>query len=147
MQPTEVFLLLTRQMPKRVIFFQFCSLALMACSVTALFSWHSLSWAIASFLASLLFIIGWVLMRQKCNAAWKISNNPQMVYWAHSRALPPRIARYVMKDYRVLTLHLRDGVQLDVNLPLHDLSKFSSWISERNPSVRWGFQEELLGSE
>jgi hypothetical protein len=143
MQPSEVYRLLTRQMPKRVIIFQLCSLAFMVCSATALFSWRSFSWAIAAFLTSFLFIVGWVLMRQKCVAAWKASENPKIVYWAQTRELPRRVARYGMRDYKVLTLHLRDGHQCEVNLPPDDLRKFTNWLSERNPSVRWGAYDDL----
>lgn len=138
MQPTEIFRLLTRQMPKRVIVFQFCSLAFMACSFSALVSWRSISWAVASFLASFLLILAWVLLRQKCIVAWKVSNNPELVYWAHSHDLPLRIARFGMNDYKVFKLHLRDGEQIEVNLPPDDLQTITAWLSERNSSVRWG---------
>ena len=77
-------------------------------------------------------------MRQKAISAWTVSQTPQIVYWARSRELPRRVARYGMKDYKVLTLHLRDGHQCEVNLPSDDLLKFTNWLRERNPSVRWG---------
>lgn len=137
MQPLEVFRLLTRQMPKRIIIFQLCSLAFMACSVMALFSWHSFSWVIAAFLTSILLITSWVLMRQKCINAWKISQNPQIVYWAHSRELPRRVARYRMKDYKDLTIHLRDGQQCEFRLPKNAILNFTAWLNQQNPSVHW----------
>ncbi len=137
----EVFRLLTRQMPKRVIVFQLCSLAFMACSIMALFYWRSLPWAIAAFLTSFLSTMSWVLLRQKCINAWKVSNNPQIVYWANSRefsgALSRRLAFYGMRNYKILTLHLRDGHQSEFHLPSDDVRKFTDWLSERNPSVKW----------
>jgi hypothetical protein len=137
MQPSDVFRLLTRQMPKRVIVFQLLQLAFMACSIMALFYWRSLSWAIAAFLTSFFFTMAWVLTRQKCMAARKISQNPQIVYWAHSRELPRRVARYGMKDYKDLTLHLRDGQQCEFRLPKNVILNVTAWLTEQNPSVRW----------
>jgi hypothetical protein len=89
-------------------------------------------------LAALLFFLGFNHLREQFVAALKVSQDPQIVYWAHSRELPRRVARYGMKDYKVLTLHLRDGHQCEVNLPSDDLLKFTNWLRERNPSVRWG---------
>jgi len=141
MQPTEVFRLLTRQMSHRVIFFQILSLVFMLYSIMALFTWHSFSWAITAFLTSSLLTVSWVLIRQKCINAWKVSNNPQIVYWAHSsefsRILSRRLAFYGMRDYKILTLHLRDGHQSEFHLPPNDVRKFTAWLSERNPSVKW----------
>jgi len=81
-------------------------------------------------------------MRQKAISAWTVSQTPQIVYWARSRELPRRVARYGMKDYKVLTLHLRDGHQCEVNLSPGDLLKFTNWLRERNPSVRWGVYDD-----
>ena len=132
MQPPEVFRLLTRQMPRRVIIFQLFSLAFMACSIMALFCWHSFPWAITAFLTSFLSTMSWVLLRQKCIAAWKVSQNPQIVYWAHSREftgiLSRRLAFYGMRDYKILTLHLRDGYQSEFHLPPDDVRKFTDWL-------------------
>lgn len=141
MQPPEVFRLLTRQMPKRVVVFQLCSLVFMTCSIMALFYWRSFPWAITAFLTSFLFTMSWVLLRQKCIAAWKISQNPQIVFWAHSRefsgALSRRLAFYGMRNYKILTLHLCDGNRCEVNLPPDDLHKFTDWLREQNLSARW----------
>ena len=141
MQPPEVFRLLTRQVPHRVIIFQILSLVFMLYSIMALFTWHSFPWAIAALLTSFLFIMGWVLMRQKCINAWKVSNNPQIVYWAYSREFSPalsrRLAFYGIRDYKILTLHLRDGYQCEFHLPLDNVRKFTAWLSEQNPSVKW----------
>jgi len=42
-----------------------------------------------------------------------------------------------MRDYKILTLHLRDGHQCEFHLPPDDVRKFTAWLSERNPSVKW----------
>ena len=141
MQPPEVFRLLTRQVPHRIIVFQLLSLVFMGCSILALFYWRSIPWAITAFLTSSLLTVSWVLVRQKCINAWKVSNNPQVVYWAYSREfsriMSRRLAFYGMRDYKILTLHLRDGHQSEFHLPPDDVRKFTGWLSERNPSVKW----------
>jgi membrane protein required for beta-lactamase induction len=137
MQPSEIFRLLARRMPMRILIFQVSSLALMASLVMVLVVWHSLSWGIVAFLTSFLCIAAWVLIRQKCIGAWEIAKNPRLVYWAHSRELPRRIARYGGKNCKILTLHLRNGRQCEFILPSENVRKFHDWLNEQNPSVCW----------
>jgi len=141
MQPAEIFHLLVRHLPKRVVIFQILSLAFMLYSIMALFTWHNFPWAIAAFLTSFLLIMSWVLMRQKCINAWKVSNNPQIVYWAHLREFPRQMSRrlafYGMRDYKILALHLRDGQQCEFHLPPERLRSFTDWLNKQNSSICW----------
>ena len=144
MIPPQVFRLLTRQMPNRVIIFQLLQIAFMACSIMTLFFWGSFPWAIAAFLASLIFTLGWVLTRQKCIIAWTLSKNPQLVYWAHpTRAKDDRVSDDPINDCKLLTLHLRDGTQFQARLSMEEMRSFITWLRERNPSVRLGAYDNL----
>ena len=35
-------------------------------------------------------------------------------------------------------MHLRDGSELEVDLPPAEMRAFTAWLSERNPDMRWG---------
>ena len=133
----ELFRLLTQAMPTRVIIFRLLPIAFMVASLPALLFLHSISWAIVAFLASFLCIVAWVLIGQKCIAAWAVAQNPQIVYWAQTREVSQGIARYGMRNHKVLTLHLRDGKQCEFIIPSDRLVQFASWLTERNPSVCW----------
>lgn len=138
MQPSEVFRLLTCGIRRGLIMFSILWLVSIGCTGSALLVSSLHPWAVAGFLAAILLGLAWIHVRGRYLAAWKVSENPQLVYWAHSRELPRRVARYGMRDYKVLMLHLRDGHQYEFNLSPDDLHKFTNWLSERNPSVRWG---------
>jgi len=82
-------------------------------------------------------------LRGKYVAALKVSQNPLIVYWVNSRELNRRIARYGMRDYKILTLYLRDGHKCEAYLSPDDVRKFTDWLREQNPSVRWGAYDDL----
>jgi hypothetical protein len=62
-------------------------------------------------LTSCLSTMSWVLLRQKCIGAWKVSNNPQIVYWGYSREFS-----------RIFGLLRIDGRRIGstMNQPVHD---------------------------
>lgn len=143
MKSSEICCLLAGKIRRRGIAFRILWIVSAGCSGAALLVQSRWPWAITAILVCFLFILAWANMRKKYLSAWKVSENPQLVYWAHSHALPPRLARYGMKDYKVLTIHLRDGQQCEFNLPSDDVRKFNDWLSKQNPSVRWGAYDDI----
>ncbi|MEI8121846.1 MAG: hypothetical protein WCI20_07320 [bacterium] len=89
-------------------------------------------------MAAFLFLLAFVHLRAKYGAAWTVSETPQIVYWVCARDLPRRIARYGMRNFKVLTLYLRDGSQCEAYLAPTEVDTFRAWLTERNPTVRWG---------
>jgi hypothetical protein len=139
MQPPEVFRLLTRKIRRGGIMFRILWLVSLGCTGAALFVPGFRSWAVAGFLASMLFMLGWIHVRGRYLSALAVSEHPQLVYWAHpTRAKDNRVSDDAINDCKLFTLHLRDGTQFQAHLSAKDTSNFIAWLKEQNPSVRFG---------
>ena len=88
-------------------------------------------------------MLGMQHVRARHISAWKVFENPQIVYWAHSTTRHQHLADEAIRDCRLLTLHLRDGRQFEVGLPPAEMRNFIDWLTERNPSVQWSAFDKL----
>jgi len=144
MQPHEVCNLLTRQISRGGKMFKTLWLVSSGCCGVAFLAPGGRPWAVAALLASILFLVGWVHMRGRYLSAWNISENPQLVYWAHPSRTKDHLVSYEdINNCQLLTLHLRDGTQFLARLSAEDMRDFIAWLNERNPSVRWGASDDI----
>jgi hypothetical protein len=91
------------------------------------------SWAVVAFIAGVHFYIGWTVAARKIKSASCVSENPQHVYWVRATTIqPPNFSD------TFITLHLRDGSELEVGLSKDQIRRLVDWLAERNPSLRVG---------
>src|SRR5580698_10568023 len=97
------------------------------------------AWAVASILAYGLFSVGLHHVRGWYVSARKVSENPQLVYWAHPTAVRQHLSSAAIQNCKLLTLHLRDGTQFEVGARMSqkEIRSFIAWLSESNSSIRW----------
>jgi hypothetical protein len=139
MQPPEVLRLLTREIRRGGITFRILWLVSIGCTGAALLVPGFRCWAVAGFLASMLFMLGWIHARARYLSAWVVCDRPQLVYWAHpTQAKDNRISEEAIDDCKLLTLHLRDGTQFQARLSAEEMRSFIAWLIEQNPSIIWG---------
>jgi hypothetical protein len=99
-------------------------------------------WVVAAVLASILFYLALSLVRKGISLAWNVSEKPQLVYWAQPSTLSEKFSPDLI-DFKFLTLHLRNGRQLEVHLPPTEMRELITWLKDRNPSVRLGPYDSL----
>jgi hypothetical protein len=95
-------------------------------------------WGATGFLAAVLFGLGRWHVRKRHVAAWKIADNPHLVYWAHAIDRQGYFSEADSRECPRLLLHTRDGAVLEVDLPRPEMRAFTAWLTESNPTVRWG---------
>jgi len=88
-------------------------------------------------MAAILFAMGMNHVRNRYIAARKVSDNPQLVYWAQPTT-NAHTAVGKANDCKILILHLRDGTQIEVGLPPAEMRKCIEWLTVQNPSIRLG---------
>lgn len=147
MQSTEVYYLLSRRILFRVVF---CKIL----SIGSIVVWVSLivinvnfngspcyGWAILAFLVGGVFHVFGVFALERARVAWRLAEEPRLVYWAHPTDPGGRM-RYdgsrLTESCSHLVLHLRDGSEFSATLPPRLMRLFISWLIEKNPSVRLG---------
>ena len=138
MQAQEVYRLLVRRIRRGVIIFGTLSVVLCVSSGVALANKHTV-WAAAAFAWAILAGGGFRHVRNRDLSARKISDNPQIVYWAHPTVIPANqrwLLRYA--TWQSLSLHLRDGSQFDACLSPKEMESFVIWLKCQNPSFRMG---------
>jgi hypothetical protein len=138
MQPNEVFRLINRRLRRGVILFKFLQIVSIVGTGAALLfpSWRP--WAATAFLGAVLFGVAWIHVRGMYHSAWKLCNEPQIVYWAYSVDKRGHISEGPTATSTRLVLHLRDGTKCEIGLSASEMEKFVTWLKESNPSVRWG---------
>jgi hypothetical protein len=99
-------------------------------------------WTAAAFLLAVSCLLGVRHVGSRYVSAWKVSENPQIVYWAHPTTRHEHLADGAIQECELLTLHLRDGTQFELGLPPGDMRDFVTWLSERNASVRFGAYDQ-----
>jgi hypothetical protein len=111
---------------------------LCACSGLALAEKQT-AWAVAAFEAAILVGLGFRHVRSRDISARKISDNPQLVYWAHPTVIPAN-EQWLLTNTTVqsLSLHLRDGSQFDACLSPKEMESFIGWLKCQNPTIRMG---------
>lgn len=145
MQSPEVFRLLTRKIHRGAIGSRILSIVSMICACVAIPFPGGLPWAIAAFFVSLLFVVLWVHVRGRGLEAFKVSENPKLVYWAHPTGSSDGLVSIeAVERCTLLTLHLRDGSHFQARLSRDEMDRFILWLKERNPSIRWGFYDSKV---
>ena len=110
------------------------SLGGLVCSLTI---FPSAPWAIASALGGALFGFVFYRSRQKLDLARRISNEPQLVYWAHPTLLRQTQGGQTI-DSTFITLHSRSGASFEVAVSRDQLLAIVVWLREHNPNIRLG---------
>ena len=134
-----------RRVRRGVIIFQALGLASAAFTGFELLRPGCRSWAASSFLAALLFGLARNHIRGRYFSARKVSENPEIVYWGHATTRFEHFSSEEIKGCRILTLHLRDGTQLEIDLPPAEMCNFVAWLRIQNLSMRWGSYDESEG--
>ena len=133
MEAPEVFRMLTRRIRRGfwicLIFFCLTS----ALGMTLLILSVGRQWAVLSFVAAMHFYVWRIFAARKMRSAVTVSQNPHHVYWVR----PTTIQLSACSD-TFIALHLRDGAELEVGLPIDEVRRFVAWLSEHNPSLRIG---------
>ena len=145
LQLPEGFCKLIRRLRRGGIIFHSLFLVFLGCACGALIFHWGFSWVIAAFIMSLVCRLTVLLsVGRKYISAWKVAENPQIVYWAHSLDGQGRAIDKHVKESKNIRLHLKDGTQLEVEAvrgtgtSQEQLREIISWLRQRNPSIRWG---------
>ena len=92
-------------------------------------------WAAFFWLSDSLCLMGRWHVGARYMAAVQVCSNPQIVYWVHSGTpMLPMLRGWL----GTLMLHLRDGTQLEIEVPPKNLEEVIAWLKEKNPSLRCG---------
>ena len=142
MDSSQIHSMLTRNIRRGLIIFPILKLIAIVFCVIALMTDGLRPWAALSFVASIIFFVGFNNVRKRAKAAEKVSRDPQIVYWAHPSTGHEPLSGNSIHECRILTLHLRDATQLEVNLPLKQMHSFIAWLKEKNSTIRWGFYDQ-----
>lgn len=142
MDTTQIHHMLTRNIRRGLIIFSILKLISIIFCGFALVTDGLRPWAAVSFMASIIFLLGFIHVQKRGIAAWKVSQDPQIVYWAHPSTAHEPLSSNSILECRILTLHLRDATQLEVNLPLEQMHSFIAWLKEHNSTIRWGSYDQ-----
>lgn len=134
-QGYQIFL---RRISRGILLFRVLWLAFMGLSALAFAIPEYRHWTIICFLLSVIFAVAMNHVSKRHISAWKVSDNPKLVYWAYPTTNDGSFSNFAQEKYKGVTLHLRDGCQLDVDLPPKELQAFLNWLKEENHSIRWG---------
>ena len=145
LQLPEGFCKLIRRLRRGGIIFHSLSLVFLGCACAALIFHWGISWAIAAFIMSLVCRLTVLLsVGRQYISAWKVAENPHIVYWAHSLDGQGRAIDKTVTESKNIRLHLKDGTQLAVEAvrgtgtSQEQLLEIISWLQQQNPSIRWG---------
>ena len=145
LQLPERYRKLIRRLRRGGIIFFSLSLVFGACACAALVFHWGISWAISAFIMSLVCRLTLVLsVGRKYVSAWKVAENPEIVYWAHSLDGQGRAIDKPLSESKNVRLHLKDGTQLEVEAvrgtgtTQDQLREVISWLSRCSPSTRLG---------
>jgi hypothetical protein len=98
----------------------------------------SWGWVFAVLLLGLIAFLAWSHARKQFFMARLVAEDPMIVYWAHAAGRQGPDLETSVDNCSSLTLHLRVGRQLDVQLPVPQMRELNAWLSEKNPDIRWG---------
>ena len=138
MQSSEVYRLLARRIRRGLIIFPTLLLVTIVSSGVATVVTGGRPWAFVGLLPGFLFYFGWKHVFNRNVTARRVSEYPQLVYWAHPTVPFQIVSGDAIHDCTLLLLHLRDGREFEVGLPTAQMRAFIAWLVERNPSVRLG---------
>jgi len=145
LQLPEGFCKLIRRLRRGGIVFHSLFLVFLGCGCAAVIFHWGISWVITAFNVSLVCRLTVLLsVGRKYISAWKVAENPQIVYWAHSLDGQGRAIDTPVSESKNIILHLKDGTPLEVEAvrgtgtSQEQLREIISWLRQRNPSIRWG---------
>ena len=143
MQSSEVYYLLVRRIRRGLVIFTILWFAsVIVTCILALIVPGGRPWAVTAFLASIYIYLGRDHVGKRHISALRVSEYPQVVYWAHPTSGHQAFSNDAMHDCTLIMLHLRDGTEFEVRLPPEQMRAFIAWLVERNPSVRLGAYDE-----
>ena len=92
---------------------------------------------ISAFVVCVASKAGAMLLHQKVSLAYRISREPQLVYWAH----PCR--SFVIGYSCIFTLHSRTGQALELATSHEEASRIATWLRQHNPAIRVGNYDDV----
>jgi hypothetical protein len=144
MDAQEVRRLLTRQTRRGLVLFGAGFWLLLAAGVLLLMVRHaydlSLAWAPGLLAGAVLTRLALLQVRRRHVLGCWIAENPGLVYWAHA-SWEGLLRDESPETCRELSLHLRTGPQLAINLSPPDMARFVVWLRSQSPAMRWGTYE------
>jgi hypothetical protein len=143
MEQPEAYCLFMRRVRRGAIIFKILSLVFTGVAGLALATPGLRPWAAAAFLLGVCCLLGVRHVGGRYISARKVSENPQIVYWAHPTRPFESLSNDAIEECKLLLLHLRHGTQLEINLPPAEMRNFVAWLKERNSSMRWGAYDDL----
>jgi len=147
MKEPEAYHRFKRRIRRGVVFFHMLWIVSVVFAGVTLVTPGRRCWAVSGLLMGILSGLAARQVRERYISARKVSENPQVVYWAHPTRPFVRFSSEKVEECKLLTLHLKDGTQLEVDLPPEDMGTFIAWLKESNPFIRWGPYENHSASE
>jgi hypothetical protein len=138
MQSTEVYRLLGRRHRRGYVIGRIMWNVCFIVMGVIIFVLGSISWTIVVFFVALALYMLWVNNLGMQNSAWRISENPRLVYWAHPTSGHEPYADVPLDECTIMKLHLTDGTEFEVLLPVEQMRAFINWLREQNPELRLG---------
>ena len=88
--------------------------------------------AVAAFIVCVASKAGAMQLHRKLVLAHRISDEPELVYWAHP-------CRSFVRGYAcILTLHSRTGQALELATSREEALRVTTWLRQHNPGMRLG---------
>lgn len=95
-------------------------------------------WIVSFFLLMILFVLARHHVGTRYNTALTVAEDPLLVYWAHSDDPDQDITVEKIQDCKFITLHLRNGTKLEVDIPQQTMPDLIAWLRKKNPSIKLG---------
>ena len=96
------------------------------------FIYHHTWGGVSAFILCVASKAGAMILHQKNELAYRISQEPALVYWAH----PCR--SFVLGYTCILTLHSRTGRALELATSKEQALLVTTWLRQHNPAIRVG---------
>jgi hypothetical protein len=138
MLTTEGFQSLICKILRGAIIFRILRIVFIALAGFALYL-GSYSWALLAFLVAVsCSLLLQLVLGRRYAGVWKVSTDPKVVYWAHPTPGFDKSIDAPISECRHITLHLRDGTYVEIDLTVSQMKEFVAWLTEHNPSIRCG---------
>lgn len=136
--PPNSYAVFLRRLARGVIILRILWIFLVAISAIMAFLLYEYGWSAAAFLASACIMFAILSVNKRFSLAAELSSNPLIVYWVHPSNQNSPYADQLPIECSTIKLHLRNGCDLEVDLPLKDMREFLAWLRKQNPSIRVG---------
>ena len=98
---------------------------------------------VGAILGAVLFGLGYDHVKKRRDAALLLAQQPHLVYWAHPTRVTAAMARHPAGNIAPLTVYLRNGNQFEATLSPSEQRIFVEWLSQANPTIRWGPYDDV----